>query len=294
MRAALPAFLLEAVFYLGSVLEETRASVDTVRSRRLQALLLWSSALAPYLVFATVAGTWETHAFGVLAVLTGVLAYWYVVLPRRVAFDFGFLSIAAAPVLLHVFRRIYVSPSNDHFRVDILGHLMWIRLAIASLLLLRRWNPGAFGFWPRASEWRIGFGYYAAAILPIALLALWLHDVRFALADGPWWRVAGLGLGVFFGTLWVVALGEDLLFRGVIERALLDRWRSPAIGVMVSALLFGAVHLWFQHFPNWQRAVVVTALGVACGLAYWQSRSVRASMVTHALVVATWRVFFRA
>ncbi len=292
MRGALPAFLVEAVFYLGSVFKETREWLQAIRPRRLQGLLLWLSALLPYLVFATATGTFEARAFEVIAALTGILTFWYLVLPRRAAYDLGFLAIAAAPVILRVFSRIYVSP-DMHLRIDVLGHLMWIRLAVAALLIFREWNPGAFGFWPRAVEWRVGFLYYFAAIVPIVLLALSLHDVRFEPAQGEWWRIAGLALGTFFGILWVVALGEDLLFRGVIQRAILDRSQSPAAAILVSAALFGIVHLWFQHFPNWQRAVVVTALGIACGFAYWQSRSVRASMVTHALVVTTWRVLFK-
>jgi len=37
--------------------------------------------------------------------------------------------------------------------------------------------------------------------------------------------------------------------------------------------------------------VLATLLGVCCGLAFRQARSIRASMVTHALAVTVWRVF---
>jgi uncharacterized protein len=297
MNAALPAFLTEAVFYLGSIFAETRNWFRTAVPRRMQPPLLWLSALLPYLIFAFAAGTFQRNAFLLIALLSGLLAFWYRLTPRRPAYDAGFLAIAAAPVMLHVFPRIYLSP-DPHLRVDVLGHLMWIRLAIAALLILREWNPGAFGFWPQAHEWRTGIVYYLGAILPIAFLALALHDVRFSPLEGEWWQVVAIGTGTFFGILWVVAIGEELFFRGVIERALLDGWRArwshgKAAAVLVSAVLFGLVHLWFHHFPNWQRALVATALGIACGLAYARSGSVRAPMVTHAFVVATWRVLFK-
>jgi membrane protease YdiL (CAAX protease family) len=93
--------------------------------------------------------------------------------------------------------------------------------------------------------------------------------------------------------LWVVALGEELFFRGVIERALLNGWRSPVPAVLLSAILFGSAHLWFHEFPNWRRALIATLLGLGCGMAYLRNGSVRAPMVTHALVVTTWRVFFK-
>lgn len=294
MGAALPAFLLEAVFYLGSIFAATRASFGRIGSRRLQALLLWLSALLPYLVFSLLAGVFHQNAFLLLALLSGLLAYWYVLFPHRLAYDFGFLVIAAAPLVLRTFQRVYLSP-DPHLRdvAATLGHLMWIRLAIAALLLLRGWDPGGFGFWPQAREWRIGLLYYAAAIVPIALAALALHDVQFSPVQGEWWRILALGIGTFFGILWVVAISEELLFRGVIERALLNTWDSKAGAVIISALLFGSAHLWFHQFPNWQRAVVAALLGLACGLAYAQTGSVRVPMVTHACVVTTWRLLFR-
>ena len=292
VQAALPAFVVEAIFYLASVFEETREWFRLIRSPRLQALLLWTSALIPYLLFTTLAGTFNQRAFEAVAILTGVLSYWFVLLPRRPAYDVGFLVVAAAPVVMRVFSRIYAAPPGPHIGIDVLGHLTWVRLAIAALLILRHWDPGAFGLWPNAAEWRTGALFYLSAIVPIVLVALALRYVHFAVASGAWWLVAGRGVGTFFGILWTVALGEDLLFRGVIERALLDRWSSPISAILISAALFGAVHLWFPHFPDWQRAAVVTVLGIACGVVYWQSRSVRASMVTHALVVTTWRMFF--
>jgi hypothetical protein len=61
---------------------------------------------------------------------------------------------------------------------------------------------------------------------------------------------------------------------------------------MITSLLFGAVHLGFRGFPNWRWAMVVSVLGWFCGRARNQAGSIRASMVTHALVATTWRAFF--
>ncbi len=149
MTAAFPAFLVEAIFYLGSGFERTRSWFGRVRPRAAQAAILWISALLPFSIFSLGAGTFERNTFYLLCMLCAVLAFWYVVLPHRLAYDIGFLIVAAAPVILRVFQRIYVSP-DDHIRVDILGHLMWIRLGIAALLILRAWDPGPFSFWPRS------------------------------------------------------------------------------------------------------------------------------------------------
>jgi membrane protease YdiL (CAAX protease family) len=292
MSAALPAFLIEITFYLASMFESTRDAFERIASRRAQAAILWVSALAPYVVFSFAAGTFTKNAFYLLAVLTAVLSFWYAVLPRRFAYDFGFVVIAAAPILLRVFQRIYVSP-DAHVRVDVLGHLMWIRIGVLALLVLRQWRPGPFSLWPQASEWRSGVLWFCVFVLPIVVLALALHDVRFEPLHGTWWQITGVATGTFFGVLWVVALGEELFFRGVIQRALLKFSESPVLAILVSAIIFGAAHLWFHAFPNWRRACVAGLLGVGCGIAYWRTGSVRAPMVTHAMVVMTWRVLFR-
>jgi membrane protease YdiL (CAAX protease family) len=292
MTAALPAFLLEALFYLASVFEETRVWFATFQPKRLQSALLWLSAIIPYVILSLGAGTFQRNAFYLVAMLTGVLAFWYAVLPRRIAYDIGFLLIAAAPLITRVFTRLYLAPES-HPQVDILGHLMWLRLGIMALLVLREWEPGAFGLWPTRREWRLGFLYFFISIVPIAGLSLALHDTRFEPMAGPWWRVAGIGIGTFFGIFWVVALGEDLLFQGVIANALRKAWNSQIAAVLIAAVLFGGAHLWYHEFPNWRRAVVVVPLGITCGLLYFRSGSVRASMVTHALIVMTWRVLFR-
>lgn len=290
--AALPAFLLEATFYLGATFEDTRTAFARIGSLRTQAGALWLSALLPYLVFSLLSGTFVGNAFYLLAFLTGVFALWHAVLPRRLVYDFGFLVIAAVPVIMRVFQKIYQSP-DPHIRADILGHLMWIRVGIVALLVLRQWDPGRFGLWPRLREWKIGVFYYLLVLIPICLLALGLHDVRFVLPERNPWQIAVIAIGTFFGIFWVVALSEELFFRGVVTPAVLRVWRSPVLAVVVSALLYGSVHLWFHDFPNWRRALVTTLLGLACGAAYLRSGSVRAPMVTHAFIVTTWRIFFR-
>jgi membrane protease YdiL (CAAX protease family) len=294
LSAALPAFVCEAVFYLASIFKQTRELLRKIRIPRLQAILLWLSALAPYLIFSLIAGTFQRNGFYLLAGLTAALSFWFVILPRRIAYDIGFLAIAAAPQITRVFARIYVSPGpRSPVPMDVLGHLMWIHVGVIALLVLRDWNPGEFSFWPAAKEWQIGLFVFLLAIAPLVGLAEALHDVRFVVPHVAWWREAGEGIGTFFGILWVVALSEELFFRGFIQRGLEKQWRNPAIAILVAALLFGSAHLWVHAFPNWRHAAVVALLGVACGIAYWRAGSVRASMVTHAFVVVTWKLFFR-
>ena len=289
--AVLPAFLLEALFYLAATFRSVREALVRIESPRTEALMLWVSASVPYLVFSLLAGTFNAHSLYLLVGLTAVLSFWQVLLPHRFIYDAGFLVIAASPIVTRVFLRIYQSP-DPAVHVDVLGHVMWLRIGIFALLGLRRWDPGSFGLWPNLHEWRVGALWYLVAIVPVISLALSLHDVRWAPLRKEPLVIAGITIGTFFGILWIVALGEELLFRGIIARAILNRGLSPVVAVMVSSVLFGVAHLWFHAFPNWRRALVATLIGVFCGMAYVKSRSVRVPMVTHALVVTTWRLFF--
>ena len=294
ITAALPACLLEFSFYLASVLERTRKWIGRLQGPKMIASLLWVSALLPYLIFSLGAGTFRSGSFLSLAALCGILAYWYAVLPRHWLCDAGFLLFVAVPVAARLFGRIYLSPDpHIHLSIDILGHLAWIRLAIVALLALRGWQPGAFGIWPNGREWALGAVYFLVAIVPLSFVATELEVYRFAPSHAPWWQVAGMAAAKFFGVLWVVALSEELFFRGVIERALLNSGSSPLLAILVSAVLYGCSHLWHSHFPNWQDALVTTVLGIACGMAYASTRSVRTPMVTHALTVLAALLFFR-
>ena len=96
----------------------------------------------------------------------------------------------------------------------------------------------------------------------------------------------------FFGTLWVLALGEEFFFRGLLQQWMTGWLRNEWAGLIATSLLFGAVHLPRGAFPNWRFAVLAAVAGVFYGLAFRQASSIRASMVTHALTVTTMTVFF--
>jgi membrane protease YdiL (CAAX protease family) len=89
-----------------------------------------------------------------------------------------------------------------------------------------------------------------------------------------------------------VSLAEEFFFRAFLQRVIARGTHSETVGLLAAAVLFGLVHLPFRKFPNWRLAIVAAALGFFCGLSLLRARSVRASMVTHALVATTWRMFF--
>jgi membrane protease YdiL (CAAX protease family) len=71
------------------------------------------------------------------------------------------------------------------------------------------------------------------------------------------------------------ALVEESLFRGLVFRAF-ERY-GALVTIAVTSLLFGALHL------NPSQAAGTVVLGVAFGLARWQTRSVTPALIGHAL-----------
>jgi membrane protease YdiL (CAAX protease family) len=280
--AAVPliaAFLLEFSFYLVP-------GFETVRMRlapRLSGWMLASSALAPYVVYSIPAGQFHWSGLALLAVVILPVSYWYAIFrPSRFA-DLGLLAILVAAALSRVLERSYLSPVTG-VPVEILGKLMLIRLAATVMLILRGMPDAGYGFVPAARDWRVGaryFVYFAAVGFPLA----WgLGLIRFE--GATIWKA----LPTFFGVLWVVALSEEFVFRGLLQRWLAEWTRKPRAALLLASVLFGLCHLSFRGFPNWRFALVAAIAGWFYGRAFDRAGSIRASMVTHALVVTTWRV----
>jgi membrane protease YdiL (CAAX protease family) len=270
------AFLLEITLY-----------VNVEPSARFHPGVLLGSALLPYLIYSFGTGTFRLPMFTLLAVLAAIAVGWFEVLPRHASVDLLFLAFMGAVYLFKVFRQCYPEPIPD-LRVDSLGQLMWIRLGVASFLRAHGGAGIGFGFLPRVQDWRIGLSQYVQFLPVGTILVLILEYPAFGVPDGFWWKAAL----AFAGILWVVGLAEEFAFRGILQPRLVS-WFGTWAGVLVASLLFGMVHLWFRNqFPNWKHVVLATALGVFCGRAYQQGKAIRASMVTHACVVATWRALF--
>jgi membrane protease YdiL (CAAX protease family) len=289
--AIIPAFLIEAAFYLIPGFPAVRQSIQRSLPQRTIAFLLALSAILPYSVYSVPAGDFRWTSLALLALLASTVSFWYVWLPRNAIADIAFLALMAGVVIAKLFSVIYLSPAPG-VRLEILGQLMWTRLGIMAILSIRRTEKINFGFVPSRSEWGIGFRN-CLYFLPVGLpLALGIGAVRFHPVDKQWWVAVPLAAATFLGMLWVVALAEEFFFRGLLQQWV-SRWlASERAGLLIASLLFGFVHLPFRSFPNWKFAAVAALAGWFYGRAYLQSRSVRAAMVTHALVSTTMRILF--
>jgi uncharacterized protein len=290
MTGLLPAFVVESAGYLACGFHSTRAILTSLPKWRFAALLA-ASGLAPYFLLNLGTGLLNAPSTLILAGLLVTASFWYVVMPQRVAFDAGFLLIAAAPMVLHDFPRLYPTP-NLQLHVDILGNLAWIHVTFLAFFVIRGWDRGTVSFWPSSREWQWGALTFAVSAGVLAFVAPAVHFATFAVPQKSGWLLAGQAIGVFFGILFVVAFWEEAFCRGVIVHALKTVRMPVVLIVVISSLLFGALHLWYHAFPNWPFFWAASTAGVFYALVYLRTGSARASMVTHALTVTFWRLFF--
>lgn len=289
--AVVPAFLAELALYLVPGFALVRKRFDALGSKMHRAALLAASGVLPYLIESLGTRTFHLVPFAKLLAMVLVAAFWYVWLSRGMLVDLLFLGFMAAVYLSRPFDHIYGQPA-PHAPLAVLGQLMWIRLGLMAVLSLRSLDDARFGFVPTREEWRIGVKHFLF-FLPIGAALVYVVQLgEFHPHPLPWWKFGLLLVLTFWGIFWVVSLAEEFFFRAFLQRVLARGTHSETVGLFAAAALFGLAHLPFHKFPNWRLGIVAAALGIFCGLSLLRARSVRASMVTHALVATTWRMFF--
>ncbi len=71
------------------------------------------------------------------------------------------------------------------------------------------------------------------------------------------------------------AIGEELFFRGVLQKLFIQIFKSAWPGIIFTGFLFSAIHMQFMGFlPR-------MALGIILGTLYWYSGSILISMMGH-------------
>ena len=65
----------------------------------------------------------------------------------------------------------------------------------------------------------------------------------------------------------VVGVGEEVLFRGIVFRMIDDRW-GTVVALVVSALIFGFVHITNNNATVWSSVAIAVEAGLLLGAAY--------------------------
>ena len=99
------------------------------------------------------------------------------------------------------------------------------------------------------------------------------EQIKFMLGNNT---LSDLLLNIIF-IAFFAGVGEELFFRGVLQRLFIKATQSPWMGILISAVVFSAFH--FQFFGFIPRFL----LGVVLGCIYWYSGSIWPAMAAHFL-----------
>jgi len=145
-----------------------------------------------------------------------------------------------------------------------------------------------------ASTIRNTFFVLVVAIPPIALTIGFAHmGLR---KDVTLMHVFSI-VSIYFLT---VALPEELVFRGILQTILTKR-HGNLLGILVTAVLFGLIHLNNESrtsvatfgVPNWWYMVFAIFAGIGYGYVYQKTKNLFAPVTLHATVDLVWYFFLR-
>jgi uncharacterized protein len=113
----------------------------------------------------------------------------------------------------------------------------------------------------------------SAIALSLVLGAPPANAISTTITDGSWLAIALMSLLLSM----LPAVVEEIVFRGYIQRRLLERW-SPSMAIGVSTVLFA-----IMHADSLQHVLAVIPLGVVTGLLAWRTGSIVPGILLHAV-----------
>jgi CAAX protease family protein len=199
------------------------------------------------------------------------------------------LVLQTAIVLRGIYRADAMHALANASRVALYQRTILMEWALFGLVIFGVWRQGAPLTTVLGERWRsarqfftdvgLGIAFLFAAILLQSVVASVLHGeggekaTQFLLPQGRaeliWWVFLSLSAGIC----------EETLFRGYFQRQFMAFTKSAPLGILLSAMIFGAAH----GYQGLRQAISIGLLGVMGGmLAYWR-KTVRPGMFEHTL-----------
>ena len=239
----------------------------------------------PYLVFAIPSGTLDARlAIPMLAVpvLLAVLLESSAT-PEKLAWqDIATLGVIAAIYILHVLDGAWPHGLGS------LPKLYAADVALYLYVVVRRLEGMGYSFAPEGSSVLIGlreWAYFTPFGLGLGFALKFIHFHR----QMP---SAAEAIAEIFITFLLIAIPEEMFFRGILQNLLETRLGRPR-ALAVTAVLFGLSHFNKGATFNWRYVLLATIAGIFYGRAWRAKRQILASTVTHTAVDVIWSLWFR-
>ncbi len=200
---------------------------------------------------------------------------------------FLLLVLAAVAVLgyFSIHRAASVRPANRLFFYLLTMAWEWLLVAYIYWGLRRRGKTIrniAGKSWKSATDFfidiAVAFGFWVGAIIVLSIVARLVHATGMAEAAR---RLAPQSL--FESILWIAlsvtaGICEETIFRGYLQRQFVAWTRSAPVGVILSAALFGAGHV----YQGGKATVVIGVYGLMFGILAEVRKNLRPGIMTHA------------
>jgi membrane protease YdiL (CAAX protease family) len=169
------------------------------------------------------------------------------------------------------------------------GKMLLLDAGIFGFLAVRRLDGVGFDLRLKLRDLGIGlreFALYAVIAVPLGLALGFLH------AHATWPQPLR-AVGAFVFTFLLIAIPEEIFFRGWLQN-LLERRIGRTAALLVTAALFGLSH-WNKRTTsfNWRYVALAALAGIFYGRAWRAHRRVGASAVSHATVDTLWSLWLR-
>ncbi len=93
--------------------------------------------------------------------------------------------------------------------------------------------------------------------------------------------------GILLATFLLVAIPEEMFFRGILQNLLESRF-GRRTALLVASILFGLAHFNKGASFNWRYVLLASIAGVFYGRAWRANRQLLASVITHTAVDVIW------
>jgi uncharacterized protein len=240
---------------------------------------------ALFLGFAGQLGVFSFPLAGVILAYTFLpvlVAYLARDTPPPTWMDFAIIALLWFPIEFSLGRQWVPKPARGPLHLAAYG--VAILLGLSIFLFFRRLSGMKINL-PRSGRDLTNLLLGFAACAPV-LIALG-RAIGFLAPFHPPAQLSPVRLGSqFLIILAATALPEEILFRGLIQNSIAQKFGANTRTLLLAAFIFGCAHLdnGPQALPNWRYMILATIAGVAYGKVFEKSTSIFASAGLHALV----------
>lgn len=196
--------------------------------------------------------------------------------------DFAIIALFWFPLEFSVGHQFI--PRRAQGTLHLVAYAVAILLALSIFLLFRRLQGMKINL-PRSGRdlvnLLLGFAACAPILIALGRVIGFLPPFHFPPQPSPV-RIGSQYLIILAAT----ALPEEILFRGLIQNCIVQRFGASTTTLLIAAFIFGCAHLdnGPGPLPNWRYMILATIAGVAYGKVFEKSSSIFASAGLHALV----------